>query len=193
MRKLRIFEHISLDGVIQHSADGGDFPYEDWPAPYRGQGGREALLAAQGAGFDLLLGRRTYDMWSGYWPEAPSSPMADALNCATKFVATHRPEGLGWGPAEAVGPDLIEGVRRIKREGSRSLILWGSSSLTSALMEHGLVDEIVLIVYPVFLGTGKRLLAQGTPAQVLELISSQAFSSGTMLNLYRVAGALKQA
>ena len=83
MRTLKIIEHISLDGVIQHSADDGDFPYSDWTAPYRSPAGRDAILAAQGERFDLLLGRRTYDLWSGFWPKAPSSPMADRLNAAT--------------------------------------------------------------------------------------------------------------
>jgi dihydrofolate reductase len=83
MRKLKIIEHISLDGVIQHSADDGDFPYSDWTAPYRTPAGRETILAVYGESFDLLLGRRTYDIWSGFWPKAPSSPMADGLNAAT--------------------------------------------------------------------------------------------------------------
>src|SRR5580765_8105866 len=89
MRKLKIMEHISLDGVIQHSADDGDFPYTDWAAPYLTPAGLKETLAAQGESFDLLLGRRTYDIWSGFWPKAPSSPMADRLNAATKFIATH--------------------------------------------------------------------------------------------------------
>jgi dihydrofolate reductase len=100
MRKLRIMEHISLDGVLQHSADNGDFPYGDWTAPYRTPAGRDAILAAHGESFDLLLGRRTYDIWSGFWPKAPSSPMADGLNAAKKYIATHRPESLEWGPFE---------------------------------------------------------------------------------------------
>ena len=94
MRKLKIIEHFSLDGVIQVSADGSDFPYADWTAPYRTPAGRDAIAAAQGARFDLLLGRRTYDIWSGYWPKAPSSPIADGLNAAKKFVVTHHPESL---------------------------------------------------------------------------------------------------
>ena len=84
MRKLRIFEHISLDGVIQNSADNGDFPYSDWSAPYRTPAGRDAVMAAHGERFDLLLGRRTYDIWSGFWPQAPSSPIGDRLNAATR-------------------------------------------------------------------------------------------------------------
>ena len=78
MRKLKIIEHISLDGVIQHSADDGDFPYSDWTAPYRTPAGRDAVMAAHGERFDLVLGRRTYDIWSGFWPKAPSSPIGDA-------------------------------------------------------------------------------------------------------------------
>jgi dihydrofolate reductase len=100
MRKLKIIEHISLDGVIQHSADDGDFPYSDWTAPYRTPAGRDAMLAAYGGSFDLLLGRRTYDIWSGFWPKAPSSPMADGLNAAKKFIATHRPESLESPPRQ---------------------------------------------------------------------------------------------
>jgi len=80
MRKIRIIEQISLDGVIQQSADENDFPHGNWTAPYRTPAGRELILAAYGESFGLLLGRRTYDMWSGFWPKAPSSPMADRLN-----------------------------------------------------------------------------------------------------------------
>lgn len=191
MRKLRIIEHISLDGVIQHSADDDDFPYSDWTAPYRSPAGRDALIAAQGERFDLLLGRRTYDIWSGFWPKAPSSPMADSLNAATKFVATHRPESLEWGPYEGLGLDLVEGIRRIKAQDGPNLILWGSSTLTSTVLENGLADEVLLIVYPILLGTGKRFFAEGTPARTFELVHTQAFPSGNILNTYKVAGPLK--
>ena len=191
MRKLKIMEHISLDGVIQHSADGDDFPYSDWTAPYRTPAGRDALLAAYGESFDLLLGRRTYDIWSGFWPKAPSSPTVDRLNAATRYVATHRPESLEWGPFEGVGPDIVSGLRRIKSQGDRDLVLWGSSTLTSTLLEHGLADEVLLIVYPVLLGTGKRFFAEGTPARSFELVSTTAMPSGAILSAYKVAGPLK--
>jgi dihydrofolate reductase len=190
MRKLKIIEHISLDGVIQHSADGDDFPYSDWTAPYRSPAGRDALLAAQGASFDLLLGRRTYDIWSGFWPKA-SGPMADAINAATKFIATHRPESLEWGPFEGLGPDIVEGIRRIKSRKGPDIVVWGSSTLTSTLLEHGLADEVLLAVYPVLLGTGKRLFAEGAPALSFQLAATQAFPSGIILNTYKVAGPLK--
>jgi len=193
MRQLKIIEHISLDGVIQHSADGGDFPYGDWTAPYRTPTGREAMLAAYGERFDLLLGRTTYDIWSGFWPKAPSSPMADRLNAATKFVVTHHPESLEWGPVEAVGPDIVDGIRRIKAQDGPDLILSGSSTLTSTLLEHGLADEVWLAAYPVLLGTGKRFFAEGTPARTFELVSTQAFPSGIIFSTYKVAGTVKAA
>ena len=190
MRKLKICDHISLDGVIQSSGEDG-FPYADWTAPYRTPAGRDELVAAHGGKCDLLLGRRTYDMWSGYWPKAPSSPMADRLNAATKYVVTHRPDSLEWGPFEAVGPDLVEGLRRIKSQDRPDLILWGSSTLTSPVLEHGLADEVLLVVYPVLLGTGKRFFAEGTPPRSFELVSTKAMPSGILLSHYKVAGPLK--
>jgi dihydrofolate reductase len=193
MRTLKIFEHISLDGVIQVRAPGedGDFPYGDWTAPYRTPAGRDSVLAAYGERFDLLLGRRTYDLWSGFWPKAPSSPFADGINAATKYIATHRPESLEWGPVESLGPDIAEGIRRVKSHDGSNLILCGSSTLTSMLLEHGLVDEVVLIVYPVLLGRGKRFFADGTPPRSFELISSKALPSGIVSNAYKFAGPLK--
>jgi dihydrofolate reductase len=192
MRKLRIFEHISLDGVIQASADENNFPYGDWSAPYRSPAGREMLLARYGEKFDVLLGRRTYDGFSSFWPKAPSSPMADRLNAAKKYVATHRPESLEWGPFEAVGPDIVEGIRRIKSQDGSDLLLMGSSTLTSTVLEHSLADEVVLLVDPVLLGTGKRIFADGTPARAFELASTTTTPTGIVVNSYKPVGSLKE-
>jgi dihydrofolate reductase len=191
MRKLTIVEHISLDGVIQNSKDDDDFPYSDWTAPYRTPAGLEAMLTAYGERFDLLLGRRTYDIWTRFWPTAPSSPMADRLNAATKYVVTHRPESLEWGPVEGVGPDIVQDVRRIKSEEGPNMIVSGSSSLTSTLLEHGLADEVWLAAYPVLLGTGKRMFAEGTPACAFERVSTQPMPSGIIFSRYQVAGTLR--
>ncbi|GAC1633852.1 MAG: dihydrofolate reductase family protein [Candidatus Acidiferrum sp.] len=194
MRKLKIMEHISLDGVIQHSPDGDDFPCSGWTTPYRTPAGAELVLAWYGESFGLLLGRRTYDMWSGFWPKQPGSPMADRLNAATKYVVTHRPESLGaWGPAESIGPDFIEGIRRIKSQDGPDLRLAGSSTLTSPLLEHGLADEVLLAVYPVLLGTGKRLFAQGTPPRSFELVNTQTLASGIVLSTFKPNGPLRTA
>lgn len=188
MRKIRIFEHISLDGVIEH---GEGYTHGVWTAPYRTPAGLEALLAAYGADFDLILGRRTYDLWAGYWPKAGKSPMADRLNAATKHVATHRPDSLGWGPARDLGPDVIAGVRGLKATDGPDLIVSGSSTLTSGLLGPGLVDEVVLIVYPVLLGRGKRLVSDLFDGRELALASTQATPTGVLLNTYRCVGPLR--
>jgi dihydrofolate reductase len=190
MRKLKIMEHISLDGVIQSSGE-DNFAYGNWTAPYRTPAGRDTVFAAHGGNFDVLLGRRTYDEWSAMWPKATSSPMSDALNAATKYVVTHRPESLEWGPFEAIGPDIVDGTRRIKSQDGPDLVLWGSSTLTSTLLEHGLADEVVLIVYPVLLGKGKRIFAEGTPPRAFEPASTKALPSGVVINGYKFAGPLK--
>jgi dihydrofolate reductase len=121
MRKIRIFEHMSLDGVIQSSGE-DNFPYENWTTPYRTPAGLATLVEKYGERYDLLLGRRTYDIWSGFWPKAPSNPMADRLNAATKYVVTHRPESLEWGPV--VGLGWVRGSALLRaalpREHSRS-------------------------------------------------------------------------
>ena len=196
MRKVRIIEHISLDGVIQapggrkEDASGG-FAYGGWSVPHDDPEGGEAIVAAHGEAFDLLLGRRTYDIWSGFWPKAPRSPMADSINGATKYVATHRPKSLAWGPAEDLGPDIVEGIRRIKAKDGRHLIVWGSSTLTPVLLEHGLADEVLLLVFPVLLGSGKRIFSEGTPPCELALVSTKAGPSGVIISTYRPSGPLR--
>jgi dihydrofolate reductase len=128
---------------------------------------------------------------SDFWPKQPSSPLSDRLNAAKKYVATHRPESLEWSPFEGVGPDIVEDIRRIKSQNGPNLILLGSSTLTSTLLEHGLADEVVLLVNPVLLGTGKRIFANGTPPRAFELASTQALPSGIIINSYKAAGPLK--
>ena len=191
MRKLKIMQHISLDGVIQQSADDNDFPYSGWSAPYRTPAGLASVLEMYGDRFDLLLGRRTYDLWSGFWPKAPSSPMGDRLNAATKYVVTHRPESLQWGPSQGITADWLERVRALKADNGADLILSGSTALTSALIEHGLADEMALMVNPILLGTGRRIFAEGTPARSFELVSTRSFATGIVLNAYKFAGSLK--
>lgn len=188
MRKIRIFEHTSLDGVIEHD-DG--YAYGQWTTPYRSPAGLAAVLATQGTNFDLLLGRRTYDAWAGYWPKAGSSPMAKSLNAATKYVATHRPESLRWAPAKDLGADIIKGVRGLKSKGGPDLIVWGSSTLTSELLGHGLVDEVVLLVYPVLLGRGKRFFSDTVDARELAFVSTKATPTGVLINTYRHVGSLR--
>ena len=196
MRKIRIIEHISLDGVIQ--APGGPqedasdgFKYGGWAVPHSDPEVGKAIMEAHGDAFDLLLGRRTYDIFAGYWPKAPKSPMADSLNAATKYVATHRSKTLEWGPVEDLGADIVAGVRRVKAKSGPHLIVWGSSTLTPVLLEHGLADEVLLLVFPVLLGEGKRFFSDGTPPRELALVSTKAVGSGVIINTYKPNGPLR--
>jgi dihydrofolate reductase len=191
MRTLRIFANISLDGVIQAPGgrnEDGDYEHGGWSMRYFEPSVGEALIAAQGPRFDLLLGRRTYDIFARYWPDAGRSTLADRLNAATKYVATHRPDTLPWGPATSLGLDVVADVRRIKSQDGPGLIVWGSTTLTPALLSHGLVDEVVLMVYPVVLGKGKRLFAEVARPWDFALVSTTAASQAVTFNTYRPIG-----
>lgn len=193
MRRLKIIEHISLDGVIQMTAGpGDDFPYGDWTAPYRSPAGLQIVNELYGKTCDVLFGRRTYDLMAGFWPTAPKSPMADRLNAATKYVVTHRPESLEWGPFEAVGSDLVESIRRIKAKKGPDLIVAGSISLISTLLVHGLADEVVLLVNPIALGKGKRFFEGGSLPRGFALGSSRAVASGILVNVYKLIPTLAE-
>ena len=192
MRQIRIIEHISLDGVIQAPGGPDEEPgYElgGWAAPHFDPAIGEAIDAAHGDEFDLLLGRRTYDIFAGYWPDK-RDPMADSLNGARKYVATHRPDSLAWGPAEDLGSDIVAGVRRVKAQDGPDLVVWGSSTLTPVLLEAGLADEVLLLVFPVLLGRGKPFFSSAAPRE-LALVSTKAAASGVLLNTYRPVGPLR--
>ena len=194
MRKIRIIEQISLDGVIQAPGgrnEDGDYAHGGWAMLFFDTAILETIIAAQGRRFDLLLGRRTYDIWASYWPKAESGPIADGLNTATKYVATHRPDSLEWGPVEDLGADIMEGVRGVKSKDGPDLIVWGSSTLTPVLLEQGLVDEVLPLVYPVLLGRGKRFFSDRVDARELAFVSSRATPTGVLLNSYRCDGPLQ--
>src|SRR5258708_27481281 len=160
MRKLKILEHISLEGVISPGGPGeygDDYANGGWTAPYRGPAGAAAVAEAQGTGFDLLLGRRTYDLWAGFWPKVKGGPFADGLNAARKYVATHRPESLGWGPVGDLGTDVMAGGCRRQTTDRPNLTLLGRLTPTAPLLCPGLVGAVVLSLYPVFPCHGKTL------------------------------------
>lgn len=195
MRIIRIIEQISLDGVIQgpggpeEDANSG-FNHGGWAVPHHDQAVGEAIDAAQGIGFDLLLGRSTYDIFANYWPHQ-SGAMADSLNAARKYVATHRPDSLAWGPVESLGADVAEGIRRVKSGDGPDLIVWGSSTLTPLLLQLGLADEVLLLVYPVLIGRGKRFFSDASDPRELELVKTEAAASGVLMNIYRPAGPMR--
>jgi serine phosphatase RsbU (regulator of sigma subunit)/dihydrofolate reductase len=192
MRKLKIIEHISLDGVIQTSGPDDDFPYGDWTAPYRSPAGLQIVNELYGKTCDLLCGRRTYDLLASVGPKLPKSEMGDRLNTATKYVVTHRPESLQWTPCEAIGSDLVDSVRRIKASKGPDLIVMGSGTLISVLLDNGLADEVVLLVNPIALGKGKRFFEGGSLPRGFALGSSRSLPSGIVVNIYKLIPTLAE-
>jgi dihydrofolate reductase len=192
MRKLTVAAMTSLDGVIQ--APGGPeedtrdgFAYGGWAWPYADPG-IEVMGGAFKRPFELLLGRRTYDIFAAYWPHvpegAPHQHIADLFNGTTKHVATHHPETLAWQNSHALGADIAAAVRALKRGDGPDLITQGSSDLVHQLLATDLVDELRLLVYPVLLGHGKRLFDDRTQASAFRLEASQTASTGVLVTRY---------
>lgn len=190
MRKLIVAEHVSLDGVIQ--APGG--PTEDpsggfrrggWIVPYADDGIGKALQELLSQPFELLLGRRTYDIWASYWPRVQAGhAVADLFNSVPKHVATHRPDSLGWRNSHALTGELADAVGTLKRENGANLLTWGSSDILSQLLAAGLVDEFQLLTYPVILGCGKRLFGRGARPAAFTLAGSSYTHGGVIITRY---------
>ncbi len=196
MRKLRIFAHLLAGRHHCARRTGRIERFRAWrmdgTAHIETRRGPQPSPRPRAANFDLLLGRRTYDLWAGCWPKMKGGPFADGINAATKYIATHRPDSLGWGPAKDLGADIIEGVRRVKATDGPDLIVWGSSTLTSLLLEQGLVEEVVLATYPVLLGQGTRFFSDSADRRELAYVSSKALPTGALLNTYRHVGSLRK-
>jgi dihydrofolate reductase len=207
MREIVAAAFVSLDGVMQ--APGG--PQED-PTGGFAHGGwvpafwDDALTAAMNAvfarPFDLLLGRRTFDIFAAHWPFVPTDPAAndfDALNATiaekfariTKYVATHRPESLSWQNSEALAPDTVAALRALKAGDGPPLLTQGSTELLKLLFENDLVDELRLTTFPLLLGPGKRLFPAAAQAGAWKLADSSVSSTGVVMATYRRAGAVE--
>jgi dihydrofolate reductase len=192
MRTLIVAAMTSLDGVMQ--APGGPdedtsdgFAYGGWVWPYTDEGD-EVMGGVFSRPFDLVLGRRTYDVFAGYWPHVPGDGsfgnIADGFNAATKHVATHRPETLEWQHSRALGPDVIAALRELKRGDGPDLVTQGSSDLVHQLLATDLVDELRLLLYPILLGRGKRLFDDDTQASAFRLEESKTSSTGVLVTRY---------
>lgn len=135
--------------------------------------------------FDMLLGRRTYDIFASYWPNQGDNPIAMAFDKATKYVATHSNDHLSWKNSQRIDGDIAEAVRRLKLSNGSELHVWGSSELLQTLIATKLIDEHRLWVFPVVLGDGKRLFGNGVPTHGLTLVGTQSTPSGVLVNTYR--------
>jgi dihydrofolate reductase len=195
MRKLLVNTMLSLDGVMQapggpQEDDEGGFGFGGWTAPLSDEDLDRAMAETMGHPFDLLLGRRTYEIFAGYWPAHPDGAVGEPFNEATKFVVSRSSPPLDWGPAELIGGDATRAVAELKETDGPELQVYGSGNLLQTLMPSGLIDEYRLMTFPVTIGTGKRLFADGTVPATLRLAESSVSEHGVVIARYEPAGKL---
>lgn len=192
MRRIVGTAFSTLDGVIQGpggpSEDTtGGFRFSGWLPPVGDEAINEKIGELFGRPFDLLLGRRTYDIFAGYWPYAPDemADIRDPFNACTKYVLTHSDQPLEWKNSQRVD---IETLRKVKQGDGPDLVIQGSSTVYPQLLEAGLLDELTLMISPVVLGQGKRLFGDGTPPRTLKMTSHKVSDAGTIIATYQPAG-----
>lgn len=193
MRKVVVLEHITLDGVIQGPGGpdedpSGGFAYGGWIASYSDSILGTALRRQMNLPFDLLLGRTTFEIWEPYWPQH-----ADAwpgVNVATKYIASNTRTSSTWQPSMFVNGDIAEKVTELKRQPGPDLHVWGSGDLIQTLLKYELVDAFWLMIYPITLGVGKRLFADGTIPMAFRVTESIVTPSGVIVVNYERAGAI---
>lgn len=193
MRKVLVLEHISLDGVIQSPGGpdedtSGDFAHGGWIAPYSDEMLGTLLKRQMNLPFDLLLGRTTFEIWEPYWPQH-----ADAwpgVNTATKYIASTTRTSSGWQPTVFLNGDIAQEVTELKQQQGPDLHVWGSGNLIQTLIKHDLVDAFWLMIYPVTLGSGKRLFAGGTLPAAFKVTESEVTPKGVIVVNYERAGAI---
>jgi dihydrofolate reductase len=193
LRNIIVLEHISLDGVIQAPGGpdedrSGGFAYGGWIAPYSDPVLGEVLRRQMNKPFDLLLGRRTYEIWAPFWPQ--HTEIWPGVNAATKYVVSNTITSGQWQPSVFLNGDIADNVARIKQQQGPDLHVWGSGNLIQTLIKHDLVDVFWLMIYPVTLGSGKRLFAGGTIPAAYRVTENHVGSNGVIVINYERAGAV---
>ncbi len=196
MRRLVVSTFMTLDGIMQ--APGGpeedpthDFAQGGWSVNYWDEMMGQIMTESLSKPFDLLLGRKTYEIFSAHWPFAKDEPAAVPLNSARKYVASRTLHMVGWDNSSLIEGDIAEEVRKLKEQDGPELQVQGSSNLIQTLLKHNLVDEFRVWIFPVVIGHGKRLFDQGTVPSGLKLVNSKISSTGVILAVYEPAGELK--
>jgi len=194
MRKIIGAAFVSLDGVMQ--APGGTtedptggFKYSGWLPPYSDEASAKKFGDLFNRPFDLLLGRRTYDIFAAFWPYAEGNEMGEMFDRVRKYVVTRGEKPLNWQNSERV--TSIEAVDRLRNSEGPELIIQGSSTLYPQLFAAGLIDRLILTTLPVVLGSGKRLFSGGTPSGAMRMIDHMVSSRGAIFASYEPAGAVK--
>jgi dihydrofolate reductase len=198
MRKLIVLSFITLDGVMQapggpEEDPTGGFKHEGWVAGYSDDFLLKVMIKQTSKPFDLLLGRKTYEIFAAYWPyvNAHKNPFAAKLNNAKKYVASKTLTKLDWSNSELIDGDVTKGIKRIKQRDGPEIQVHGSGNLIQTLLKHDLVDELWLKIFPVTLGVGKRLFAEGAIPAGFKLLESGISSSGVIIASYERADEVK--
>jgi len=186
---------VSLDGVMQapggpEEDTSGGFKFGGWTAPYADESFGPIINKELSVPFDLLLGRKTYEIFASYWP-TKTGPIADPFNKAAKYVVSGNGVDLMWKESILIDGDVVSKLKALKEEDGPVFHVWGSSVLLQTLLKNDLVDELRLRIYPVTIGTGKHLFGEGTIPAAFQLIDSQALPSGVILANYKRSGEIK--
>ncbi len=193
MRKVIVLEHISLDGVIQAPGGpdedpSGGFAYGGWIAQYSDEILGTALRKQMSLPFDLLLGRKTFEIWAPYWPHHVD--VWPGASSATKYVASNTMTSSEWQPSVILNGDIAEKVAKLKQQEGPDLHVWGSGNLLQTLIQHDLVDVFWLMIYPITLGSGKRLFAAGTIPAAFKVTEGIVTPCGAIVVNYERAGTI---
>jgi dihydrofolate reductase len=193
MRRIVTNTFISLDGVVQ--APGGPeedtsdgFAYGGWSMPYGDEKFGEFMTELMSREFDMLFGRKTYDIFASYWPNQPEGEVSKPFNDATKYVVSRSPQTFTWENSVQVEGDAIEGIRKLKETDGPELHMWGSSDLAHTLLKTDLIDQMVLITCPVVLGAGKRIFDGNSLASSFKAVHASVADSGAIMAIYDRAG-----
>ncbi len=194
MRKIIVLSFISLDGVMQAPGGptedtSGDFKYGGWTVPYFDQYLGEVMGEQMSQPFDLLLGRKTFELFASYWPQHQEE--GPGINQATKYVASNTLTKHGWRTTVFLKGDVVEQIRQLKQQDGPDLQVHGSANFIQTLLEHDLVDELWLKIFPVTLGKGKRLFGSSTIPSSFTLVDSKASPSGVIIANFKRAGEVK--
>jgi dihydrofolate reductase len=193
MRKLIVSTFLTLDGVMQapggpEEDDSGGFEHGGWSVSYWDDVMGQVMGEATSVPFAMVLGRRTYDIMAAYWPTAPAEEGGEVFNNATKYVASRGKPPLEWSNSLLIDGDAAEGLAELKKQDGPELQVHGSGDLIQTLLRHNLVDEFRLWVFPVVLGSGKRLFADGALPVGLKLVGSTVSSTGVFIGTYEPVG-----
>ena len=193
MRKLIVSTFLTLEGVMQAPGgasedDSGGFAYGGWSVNYWDELMGQVMTEATSKPFAMVLGRTTYHIMAAHWPYASEDEGAATFNNATKYVASRSHPSLEWSNSVLIEGDAAEGIAALKQEDGPELQVHGSGNLIQTLLRHNLVDEYRLWVFPVVIGSGKRLFAEGTVPSGLRLVESTVSTTGVVIGTYEPAG-----